>query len=312
VISRPNRLRSQRGQSMVLTLLFLTVLLGMAAAVIDVGSWYRAHRQTQATADATALAGAQELPDPGAANTLALDYAGRNGGGVTGADVTFTSDHGANDTIHITARKTVPGLFTKLMGINSVTARATSAARTSPMGAAKYAAPIGVDYRHEKLHCNAALNCNPEFGVDTQIDFYKTGPGAFKLINIDSSHGGVGPKTLGDWMLNGLDAYMDVNKWYYSDPGLKPNSSNFLNALDQRIGPGKEILIPIYNDTRGDGAGFDYHVVGWAGFQVTGYEINGAAKAVISGKFVEIIWEGVQSEHGGEADFGARSVELVQ
>ena len=58
-------LKSQRGQSMVLTLVFLTVLLGMAAAVIDVGGWYRAHRQTQSTADATALAGAQALPHTG-------------------------------------------------------------------------------------------------------------------------------------------------------------------------------------------------------------------------------------------------------
>jgi hypothetical protein len=304
--------KSQRGQSMVLTLVFLTVLLGMAAAVIDVGGWYRAHRQTQSTADATALAGAQVLPHTGSASTLALDYASRNGGGVNSGDVSFTSDREANDTIHVTARRTVPGLFTKLLGISSVTARTTSAARMSPMSSAKYAAPIGVDYRHDKLHCNPALVCNPEFGVDTVIDFNKVGPGAFKLINIDSTHGGVSPKTLGDWMLNGLDAYMDVNKWYYSDPGMKPNSANFQNALDQRIGPGKELLLPIYNDTRGDGAGFDYHVVGWAGYQVTGYTINGSKNAFINGKFVEIIWEGIQSEHGGEPDFGARSVELVQ
>jgi Flp pilus assembly protein TadG len=311
-MSRMNTSKSQRGQSMVITLLFLTVLLGMAAAVIDVGAWYRAHRQTQSTADATALAGAQVLPHSGNATALALDYADRNGGGVNAGDVTFTSEREASDTIHVTARRTVPGLFTKLLGISSVTARATAAARTSPMGEAKYAAPIGVDYRHEKLHCNAALNCNPEFGVDTAIDFNKVGPGAFKLINIDSSHGGVSPKTLGDWMLNGLDAYMDVDQWYYSDPGMKPNSANFQNALDQRIGPGKELLLPIYNDTRGDGAGFDYHVVGWAGYQVTSYDINGSKDAFIFGKFVEIIWEGIQSEHGGEADFGARSVELTQ
>ena len=111
-------LRSQRGQSMVMALLFLTVLLGMAAAVIDVGAWYRAHRQTQSTADATALAGAQELPDPTTAKNLALDYASRNGGGVTSGDVTFTSERETGDTIHLTARQTVPGLFTKLMGIN--------------------------------------------------------------------------------------------------------------------------------------------------------------------------------------------------
>ena len=309
---RMEGLRSQRGQSMVLTLVFLTVLLGMAAAVIDVGSWNRAHRQTQSTADATALAGAQELPDSVTSKALALDYAGRNGGGVNSADVTFTSERETNDTIHVTARKTVPGLFTKLLGISSVTARSAAAARTSPMSSAKWVAPIGVDYRHDKLHCNTALVCNPEFGVDTSLDLIKTGPGAFRLINIDGSHGGTGSQTLADWILNGLDSFMDTNKWYYSDPGAKFNSSNVKNALDARMGTGKELLFPIYNDTRANGAGFDYHVVGWVGFTLTRYSISGSKNNKLFGQFTEIIWEGIQSEHGGEADFGARSVELTQ
>ena len=54
--------RSERGQSLVIVLIFMTALIGMAAAVIDVGSWYRADRKLQANADAAALAGAQELP----------------------------------------------------------------------------------------------------------------------------------------------------------------------------------------------------------------------------------------------------------
>jgi len=297
---------------MVLTLVFLTVLLGMAAAVIDVGAWYRAHRQTQSTADATALAGAQELPDSVTSKTLALDYASRNGGGVGSSDVTFTSEREANDTIHVTARRTVPGLFTKLMGISSVTARSVAAARTSPMTAAKWAAPIGVDYRHDKLHCNAALNCNPEFGADTELDLDKVGPGAFRIINIDGSHGGSGPGTLADWIQNGLNAYMPTNTWYYSDPGAKFNSSQVKSALDSRMGVGHELLFPIYNDTRGDGAGFDYHVVGWAGFMLTGYSISGSKNNKLNGQFVEIIWDGIQGESGGDADFGARSVELTQ
>jgi Flp pilus assembly protein TadG len=311
-MARMDTFGSQRGQTMVLTLVFLTVLLGMAAAVIDVGSWYRAHRGTQSTADATALAGAQELPDTPVSKTLALDYAGRNDGGVGSADVTFTSDREANDTIHVTARKTVPGLFTKLFGINSVTARSTAAARTSPMTSAKWVAPIGVDYTHDKLHCNAGLVCNPEFNVDTSLDLLKTGPGAFRLINIDGSHGGTGSQTLADWILNGLDSYMDTNKWYYSDPGAKFNSSNVKNALDARMGRGKELLFPVYNDVRGNGSGFDYHVVGWVGFELTSYDIQGSKNNKLFGQFTEIIWEGIQSEHGGEPDFGARSVELVQ
>jgi len=50
------RLNSSRGQATVLTLVFLAVLLGMAALVLDIGSWYRADRNTQSTADSAALA----------------------------------------------------------------------------------------------------------------------------------------------------------------------------------------------------------------------------------------------------------------
>ena len=72
------RLRSTHGQATVLTVVFLTVLLGLAALVLDVGSWYRAKRDAQSTADAAALAGAQGLPDTTNAKGLAQQYAGKN------------------------------------------------------------------------------------------------------------------------------------------------------------------------------------------------------------------------------------------
>jgi hypothetical protein len=307
------RHENQRGQAMVFTLVFMIVLIGMAAAVLDVGAWYRAHRQTQATADASALAGAQELPDAtAAASSSALDYAGRNGGGVASGDIEFSSSLSGVDTIKVTAHKPSPGVFTKLFGIDSVTARASATARVGAMGSAKWAAPIGVDYRHPFLRCTPALDCDPRFNEETEIDFEKVGPGAFRLINIDGSRGGTSPKTIGEWISSGNDGYMDRNKWYYSDPGMKPDSSHVKNALDSRIGVGKEILLPIYNDTRAQGAGFEYYVVGWVGFVVTGWDIRGSKQATIQGKFTEIIWEGIQSEDGSEEDFGARSVQLIE
>ena len=36
--------RDQRGQAFVVTALMLTSLLGLTALVLDVGSWFRAHR----------------------------------------------------------------------------------------------------------------------------------------------------------------------------------------------------------------------------------------------------------------------------
>jgi uncharacterized membrane protein len=60
-----NRLRSQVGQAFVLMTLSLAVVMGMAALVLDVGSWFRTDRRLQQTADAAALAGAEMLPyDP--------------------------------------------------------------------------------------------------------------------------------------------------------------------------------------------------------------------------------------------------------
>jgi putative Flp pilus-assembly TadE/G-like protein len=69
----------ESGQALVIVVLFLFVLLGMAAMVIDVGYAYYAHRSLQAQVDAAALAGAQELPDAAKATQVAYDYSGRVG-----------------------------------------------------------------------------------------------------------------------------------------------------------------------------------------------------------------------------------------
>ena len=37
------RSRNQDGQAIVVTVVFLTLLMGMAALVIDVGTWYRSY-----------------------------------------------------------------------------------------------------------------------------------------------------------------------------------------------------------------------------------------------------------------------------
>jgi len=95
--------RSDRGQATVLTLVFLVVLLGMAALVLDIGSWYRADRATQSTADAAALAGAQALPSsPTNANTLSLQYVTKNGGG--SPSVTFSTKYLTNDTVKVNVK----------------------------------------------------------------------------------------------------------------------------------------------------------------------------------------------------------------
>jgi Putative Flp pilus-assembly TadE/G-like len=296
--------KSERGQSLVIVLLFMTVLIGMAAAVIDVGSWYRADRKLQANADAAALAGAQELPESApAAQAAALAWADKNDGGVTAANIKFRSTVIANDTVEVTAERRAPGFFAKLLGFDSVQVRAKAAARAGVMNRARWAAPVAIDWRHEKLQCKC-------WGDPTEIDFEKVGPGAFRLMNIDGSYGGTGPSDIGQWVRGGLDAWMDNNRWYYSDPGMKPNSSHVKGALDFR--DETELLFPVYNAVRAQGAGFEYYVIGWAVFHVTGWDIRGVNDGKIYGYFVDMVWTGVGSTSAGSPHFGARTVELIE
>jgi hypothetical protein len=234
---------NQRGQSLVLSLLFLTVLVGMATMVIDVGSWYRADRKLQANADAAALAGAQELPaNTAAAEATALEYADTNDGGLEAKGVKFRTTVLPNDTIEVNTDRPAPGFFAQLFGRGSVDVRAKAAARTGVLGSAIGAAPIAVDWQHEMLHCTPPESCWGRYedgtfvpGTMTTIDFFKTGPGAFRLVNIDSSVGGTGLQDIADWIRTGYLDAADVEQWYYSDPGIKPNSSHVKDALDFRL-----------------------------------------------------------------------------
>jgi hypothetical protein len=294
----------ESGQVVVLLLTFLVVLLGIAAAAIDVGSWYRADRALQSSVDASALAAAQALPDdPGGASALAAEYAAKNGGGLESLSVSTAVV--SNDTVVLTGKRTAPGFFSKILGVDSVDVHARAAARAGTLEEARWAAPFGVDEQHPMLQCEPT----PCFEEETALDLDKVGPGAFRIINIDGSHGGTGPPILADWIVRGYEGYMPLG-WYYSDPGTKFNSSHVKDALDARLG--SEMLFPIYRDTRGSGAGFEYEVVGWAGYVITSYEIQGSKDNKLNGYFKSVVWEGIGSQSSSAPSFGARAVSLVE
>jgi Flp pilus assembly protein TadG len=303
------RLKNERAQGTVLTLVFLTVLLGMAALVLDVGSWYRADRGAQATADAAALAGAQALPsDTSGAGTLAVQYAGKNGGGLSQAGISVSSGLMANDSITVHLERPANGVFTKLFGIRTITVGAKATARAGLMAQARYVAPIVVRVTHPKLKGTTSCPC---FGTGnlTTLPLGKTGaPGAFDLLNLDQSHGGTGPSDLAAWILKGYDGYLPVGG-YFSDPGAKWNSSQIQNALQSRLGT--ELLFPVYDTLTGSGANATYHVIGWVGFHLTGFDARGSSGS-ITGYFTEVVWSGIQSiSPSGQPNLGARTVSLI-
>jgi hypothetical protein len=313
---------NQKGQSMVLALVFLTVMMGMSALVLDVGSWYRAHRAAQSTADASALAGAQGLPDTAVATSLANEYANKNGGStsMSGPQITFTQQGFETDTIQVTVTRPHPGFFSKLFGFDSVTVKGRATARAWNVSRARGVAPITVNYKHPVLNCTRGAHptCAPNFGQPTTLrleDIHNPGSrdaaGSFGLINLNQADdGNIGAGTLAEWLLNGYPEYLPTGE-YNSAPSANFNNSQFTTALDQQIG--NELLFPVYRLLRGPGANAIYEIIGWVGFVIDRYDTSGS-DGTIWGHFTRYVVDGVPAEEGGEGGaegLGVHKIELT-
>ncbi|HWH06238.1 MAG TPA: Rv3654c family TadE-like protein [Gaiellaceae bacterium] len=311
-----NRIRSDRGQATVLTVIFLVALLGAAALVLDVGSWFREQRDTQGAADAAALAAAQALPDsPAQAEVLAASYVAKNRGGEL--TTTYGSKNLANDTVTVEVERSAPGIFAKLFGIDSVQVDARASARVGGLDQAKWVAPIVVNIKHPKLNCGTANGKPvPCFGQPTKLDLHHLhqpgsgdAAGSFGLINLDIDSGGnTGASTVASWMENGFDEYMGLGA-YHAVPSSNFNNGQFKSALKIRLGD--DLLFPIYKKITGSGQNAKYDVAGWVGFNVTSFHAGGSSGEV-HGSFTKVIWEGIQSASGDNANWGALAIELVE
>jgi hypothetical protein len=72
-----------------------------------------------------------------------------------------------------------------------------------------------------------------------------------------------------------------------------------------------DLLFPIYKTITGSGSNAEFDVVGWVGFNVTSFQANGNTGKV-RGSFTKVLWEGIQSSTGNNANFGSYTVELVE
>jgi hypothetical protein len=310
--------KNERGQAIVLMTLALVVLIGMAALAVDVGHWYRTKRRLQGTADAAALAGAQKLPgDIAGAKAMALDYANQNGGDVASSDITVSTTASPNDTINVKAKRTDEGVFSGVLGITSANIDADAAARTDVPASVRWVAPMVISCGHQLIQ-----NCNnngrmPDFYQETDLPFSKMGaPGAFGMLNLDKGNGTPGTSDEAEWILHGNSGTFDVNKNYRSDPGAKFSSQEIQSALDARIASGTPLLFPVFEKDRSlvDGGGqvTNYYIIGWIGFVVESYKIQGNT-ATLHGYFTEYIANGVLSSSGpGSPNYGVKSIQLIK
>jgi hypothetical protein len=69
------------------------------------------------------------------------------------------------------------------------------------------------------------------------------------------------------------------------------------------------LLFPVYDIVQSNGSNLQYHIVGFAGFNVTDYNFQGNG-GTIKGFFVHVDWQGKGSGSGSNY-FGATTTQLV-
>lgn len=314
----------ERGQVFVFVAVLLTGLIGMAALVIDVGSWFHGQRHLQTAADAAALAGAQELPDQTMATSAALDYAQRNFGGIPAPTITFP----ASDTIDVAATATAPGILSKIYGsfFNSITLGAHAQAKIGPPEYLKNVAPIVVK---DTVACTTG-SC---FGQTKRLNFSESNlsSSSFGLIDLSCysqtsaacSQSAPGASTLAGWITCTpcYSGYLPTGVSYDAVTGQKigPITQALTSAGDNRT----PLFFPVFDTA--DNVSKTFHVVGWAAF-VLDPSPNGVLEwkqqnpscdpdcKVIQGHFVTYLATALASGGTipGGTDYGVRVVTLTQ
>ena len=122
------RSQSERGQVLVLFAGGLVVFLALVGMAVDIGRVVYTRTDLQKIADASALAGAQDLPvSIASATTTANTYASSNGSATI--DVNFSNTSVPLDTIKVTATRRVTYDFLKFVGLSGMDVSASAKAK---------------------------------------------------------------------------------------------------------------------------------------------------------------------------------------
>ncbi|PSR34436.1 MAG: hypothetical protein C7B46_05840 [Sulfobacillus benefaciens] len=126
-----NLIQNHSGQSLILVVIFLPVMLGMAAAGVTVGTVYFAKTTLQNAVDAAALAGAKAAEAGNSPATQSF-LVGQNDPNVQGQTVVVRTDPNIQDAVEATATEYVPGGFAGILGFKHFTVTATGIAAYGP------------------------------------------------------------------------------------------------------------------------------------------------------------------------------------
>jgi Putative Flp pilus-assembly TadE/G-like len=166
---RISAVRKERGQTLLIFVLAVSVLLGFTAMAIDVGLFFEDRRHFQNSADAMALAGVAELPfNPGAATSKAHEWAANNDvdpGEIKTIQVRTTGV--PNDTLFVELESDFGWIFGRVVGQTTSKVGAKAAARIGSLAGGHEMMPWGL--LRGDTNCLDAVTGDAIFGATCQV-----------------------------------------------------------------------------------------------------------------------------------------------
>jgi Flp pilus assembly protein TadG len=323
VTRRFDSIRGEDGQVIVFVVAILAVLLGIAALVVDGGSWFRAHRQAQTAADAAALAGVQDLwGSPSNAQAKAIEYAQANYTGLPAPAVTFPStpsppcSGSVSSCIRVVATTTTPGFFARIFGteFDNVTVQAKAMAAVTIPNMLKNVAPVAVK---NTVAC-IVPSC---FGQSKTVTFDESNVSSSTIGLIDLTchstvstacpwNAGIGANELRNWILDGYPDALPSGQWY----GVKTGQTigPIRQAFTDRVGT--PLFFPVFDQTAHAGSVWYFHIIGWSLFVIDNVDSWSPSSKRLTGHFITFTTSDLPAgvPPDGTNDFGVHVITLVE
>lgn len=274
---------AEGGQMLVLMAGGLVVLLVIVGLVIDSGVAFLNRRDGQNVADLASMAGTKIVADyytdggrSGADVYAAIDKSVQANGCLASGAVpcTWTADYVSNTEAVVGSVASSGGIPA---GTQGVQVHVTRTPRTFVLGVigqttwdvgtvataltwSPPALPAG-----QVLPIAADPPATYELGETYDFTVGKDGPGNFGWISWTGSND---PNTLATSICTPDNPLIVFPQWIAGDPG-KSNSSSVRACVQKWIDNGATVLIPIWDQTQGNGNSFQYRIVGLAAFVIT-------------------------------------------
>ena len=299
-------LKDEIGSVTILFALGLTVFLGCAALVTDVGLVYLADAKLTNAVDAAVLAGAQELPGrPEVARSQAIAYAVANG---INPDHLAVDISNGNRKIKVTAQRDVRLFFANYFGVNSAQVDHMAAAEVGFIVGVNIAVPLGIqkhDFQFGHTYTLKIGAGDTDFITDSMLS-----PGWFGALALGSS----GASTYEANLTNGykgalrIGDVIDIENGNMSGPTKKAIEDRIASepyaTIDNFSRDSKRLItVPVIEAVNKQ----QVRIIGFSVFLLEDY-VGSGNNSYVKGTFVQTVISGEVSSTG--PDYGLAGVRL--